>query len=200
MSVELILKLLLSVFLSVSILINKKTDCSSNCFISSILIGITSTVSTILFSTSSNTGYLIFFAIIIGVFIIKNNVFIPTETLIIILIGFNIGIENYIYSFIITLFVIIISLLISYLYKVNKIDFLSVFVIEIEDKASTMIDIKKILMDIGIKITKIKLTKSQDGFSIELYLKSSETKIRKFIEKTMELKGVIELNSENFNG
>jgi hypothetical protein len=72
------------------------------------------------------------------------------------------------------------------------------FVISVEDKASTVIDIKKILIDIGIKFENIKLTKSKNGYNIELFFNTSKTKTKSFITKVMELKDVIELTSETF--
>jgi len=199
MEYEIILKLLLSIFLGIILLLSKKIQCKSECFISSILLGIGATISA-LFLNLSAPVYLVFFGIIIAVFIINNksDISFPLETMIIILVSFTIGFDYYLLALTTIIITIISSRFIYYLIKMTKNDNLSVFVISVEDKASTVIDVKKILIDIGIKFENIKLTKSKDGYNIELFFNTSKAKTKSFITKVMELKNVIELTSETF--
>ncbi len=204
MEFEIGLKFLLSFSLGVLLLLSKKTKCNTDCFISTIILGIATTLSAIIINYSKNNNiFILFFGIIIAVFAIntlkenKNSIF-PIEALILILISFAIGFDYYFLSFITVLITIISSFLISYIVDMTTNSSLSVFIISIEENASTVIDIKKILTDIGIKFKNIKLSKSKDGYEIELFISTSKNKKSAFIEKSMQLKGVVEMTSETF--
>ena len=204
MEFEIILKFLLSVFLGIILLLSKKVKCNTDCFISSIILGISSTMSSILITTSkSNIQFLVFFSILIGIFAFfsvkkDRSTSFTIETLVIILISFSIGSGYYLLSFITVIISIFSSILIPYIVKLTLDTSLSVFIINIEEKASTIIDIKKILIDIGIKFKNIKLSKSEKGYTIELIINTTKNKNKEFIDKCMQLKGVIEMTSETF--
>ncbi len=213
MDLEIILKFLLSVFLGIILLLSKRIKCSTDNFVSTIILGIASVMSAVFIKSSgiilksnplnSYISFLVFFGIIIAIFVIlsikeKNGPSFPIEALILILTSFIIGFDFYILAFTTILITIISSVSITYLVKKTKSSSLSVYIISIEENASTVVDIKKILIDLGIKFKNIKLAKSKNGYVIELFINTSKNKNREFIERSMQLKGVVEITSETF--
>jgi len=114
-------------------------------------------------------------------------------------IGISVGSGLYLTSFLITILVVIILTLFKTLSAViDKQRKLFAFVVKTEEKASLVIEIKKILKESGIKYTGSKFNKIKNGYEIELLLSTSEVKSKVFIEKTLQLEGVNEIRSENF--
>lgn len=213
MDIEIILKFLLSVFLGIILLLSKREKCSTDKFVSTIILGIATVMSAVFIRSSeiilksnplyANIPFLIFFVIIISIFVIlsikdANGPSFPIEALILILTSFAIGFDFYLLAFTTVLITIISSISITYLVKKTKSSNLSVYIISIEENASTVVDIKKILIDLGIRFKNIKLAKSKNGYVIELFVNTSKNKSREFIERSMQLKGVVEMTSETF--
>lgn len=113
-------------------------------------------------------------------------------------IGIAVGIGLYLVAFLVTVFIIAIlgsfKMISSYFEYDKK---LFSYILVIEESAMILIEIKKIIVDAGIKHLSSKLIKADQGYKIEIILTATENKNKKFIEKVMELSGVKEIVSEN---
>jgi len=71
------------------------------------------------------------------------------------------------------------------------------YIISTEDRAAVMIEIKKIVLEMGLNYINANIKKHHAGFQIELVLNTSDVKNKTFIERIMQLPDVIEINSEH---
>lgn len=70
------------------------------------------------------------------------------------------------------------------------------YVLSTEDRASVLIEVKKVIRELGLKYTDARLRKVDDGYEIEIAMHTSATKNQSFLEKAMQLPGVKEISSE----
>lgn len=113
-------------------------------------------------------------------------------------IGISVGIGYYLTSFIITVFVVLIFTSLKYIsFILDPYKKLYGYTMSTEDKASVLIEIKKIITELGINYINANLRKVEDGYEIEIALSTSKTKNREFVEKVMQLPGVKEITSEH---
>lgn len=70
------------------------------------------------------------------------------------------------------------------------------YIINTEDRASVMMEIKKIVLELGLNYINANIKKHRSGFQIDLVLTTSAVKNKSFIERVMQLPDVIEINSE----
>ena len=113
-------------------------------------------------------------------------------------IGISVGTGLYLISFLITILVVIILTAFRYISSAlesQKKPY--AYIIDTDEKATILIDVKKIIVESGIKYISANITKIKGGYQIEIVLITSETKDREFVEKVMQLQGVNKIVSEN---
>ena len=112
-------------------------------------------------------------------------------------IGISVGSGYYLISFLITIFIIIILTFFKYISKIiEKQKKMFVYIIKIEDRASIFTEIKKIITELGINYTNADFYKYKEGIEIEILFTSSQNKNEKFLERTLQLKGVNKITNE----
>jgi len=112
-------------------------------------------------------------------------------------IGISVGSGYYLISFLITIFIIIILTFFKYISKIiEKQKKMFVYIIKIEDRASIFTEIKKIITELGINYTSADFYKYKEGIEIEILFSSSQNKNEKFLERTLQLKGVNKITNE----
>ncbi len=113
-------------------------------------------------------------------------------------IGISVGIGYYLLSFIVTIFVVLIFLALNYISSfLESQDQLHAYVISTEERASVLIDVKKIIRELGLKYMDARMKKVEGGYEIEIALNTSKTKNQGFVERVMQLSGVKEIASEH---
>lgn len=214
MEIEIILKILLSGLLGGIIGLEREISHKEAGFRANILIAVGSTLITIIAlkltaSANSANPVGILAQVVTGVGIIGAGVIIRARFAgqgiitaatiwIAAAIGIGVGSGYYLISFLVTIFVVIILTALEYISSIlerQKKPY--VYLIKTEDKAGILIEVKKIIKELGIIYLKAKLGKTKDGFEIDVLLSTSENKNKEFIEKVMQLQGVIEIVSES---
>jgi putative Mg2+ transporter-C (MgtC) family protein len=113
-------------------------------------------------------------------------------------IGMIVGSGYYLAAFGVTIFLV--GILIA-LKKVSAIlekqGKLFAYVISTEERAAIILEIKKIVIELGLKYINANMRKTRDGYKIEMALHTSANKNKEFIERIMQLPDVKEINSEN---
>lgn len=113
-------------------------------------------------------------------------------------IGISVGSGYYLTALIVTIFVVIVLTALKYASHILENQTQSfVYIIATEDKASILIEIKKIIREMNLKYFDSHLRKLNDGYEIEISLNTSKTKNEGFIEKVMQLPDVKEVISEH---
>jgi putative Mg2+ transporter-C (MgtC) family protein len=113
-------------------------------------------------------------------------------------IGISVGIGYYLISFIVTMFVVLIIVTLNYISSfLESHEHWYAYVISTEDRASVLIEVKKIIRELGLKYIDARLRKVEEGYEIEIALNTSSTKNQGFIEKVMQLPDVKEIASEH---
>ena len=112
--------------------------------------------------------------------------------------GMAVGSGFYLTAFAIAIFIVIALTLLNriapLLEKQGKI---YAYVISTEERAVIIIEIKKIIMDLGIHYQNARLKKTREGYEIEIAVTTSQTKNKAFIERVMQIPDVKEISSEN---
>ncbi len=113
-------------------------------------------------------------------------------------VGIIIGCGYYLVAFAISIFLVITLFLLRFisesLEKQGKIYF---YIIATEERASVIVDIKKVVLELGIKYINAIIRKSTTGYEIEMSLNTSKLKNQEFIQRVMQLPDVKEITSEN---
>lgn len=113
-------------------------------------------------------------------------------------IGITVGSGYYLTSLIVTVLVLLIFIGLKHLSTlIENYAELYAYVIFTEDRASVLIEVKKVIRELGLKYIDARLRKTDEGYEIEIALHTSKTKNQAFIEKTMQLPGVKEITSEH---
>jgi putative Mg2+ transporter-C (MgtC) family protein len=112
--------------------------------------------------------------------------------------GVSVGSGYYLTGLIVTAFVVLILTSLKYITNLleNQAQTFA-YVISTEDRASVLIEIKKITRELDLKYIDSRLRKVDNGYEIEISLTTSKTKNEAFIEKAMQLSGVKEIISEH---
>lgn len=112
--------------------------------------------------------------------------------------GISVGSGYYLTGLIVTAFVVLILTSLKYITNLleNQAQTFA-YVIATEDRASVLIEIKKITRELDLKYIDSRLRKVDNGYEIEISLSTSKTKNEAFIEKVMQLPGVKEIISEH---
>lgn len=71
------------------------------------------------------------------------------------------------------------------------------YVIHTGDNAAVIIEIKKVVMDLGINYINANIRKARDGFAVQLAVHTSQTKNKAFVERIMQIPDVEEITSES---
>ena len=214
MEIEIVLKIFLSALLGGIIGLEREISYRGTGFRTNILIAVGSTLITIIAlklsesaNTANTTGMISQIVIAVGVIgagIIIQSKFeeqgLTTAATIwtVAAIGIGVGSGYYLISFLATIFVVIILTIFKYITIIiegQKKNY--AYVIKTEDKAAILIEVRKIIKELGIRYIKAKLGKTKDGFEIDVLLSTSENKNKEFIEKVMQLQGVSEIVSES---
>ncbi|MCP4150502.1 MAG: MgtC/SapB family protein [bacterium] len=112
-------------------------------------------------------------------------------------VGIAVGSGLYLISFMVTIFVVLILTSLKFIsLKLDIQSKLFSYVISTDDRASVLIDIKKIITESGIKYVNANLKKVDNGFEVEIALNTSKNKNHEFVEEVMQLPGVKEIASE----
>lgn len=113
-------------------------------------------------------------------------------------VGMVVGSGYYLTAFLVTIFIVIgltlLQRLSSVLEKQGKI---YIYVISTEDRAAVIIEVKKIITDLGIHYTDAHLRKTREGYEIEIAVTTSQQKNKSFIERVMQIPDVKEITSEH---
>lgn len=113
-------------------------------------------------------------------------------------IGICVGSGRYLISLLVTILVVTILTTFKYIsHALEKHRKPYAYIIKTEEKATLIIDIKKIITESGIKLISSNITKIKSGFEVEAVFFTSENKNSEFLEKVMQLQGVIKIVSEN---
>lgn len=113
-------------------------------------------------------------------------------------VGIGVGSGYYLISFLVTIVVVGILTVFKRVTKILEHQKkLYAYVIKTEDKSGILIEVKEVIKELGIKYIETKLGKIKNGFELDVLLSTSENKNKEFIEKVMQLKGVLELTSES---
>jgi putative Mg2+ transporter-C (MgtC) family protein len=113
-------------------------------------------------------------------------------------IGIAVGSGLYLAAFAAAIFIVIALTLLKRLTPLmEKQGKFYAYVISTEERAAIIIEIKKIIMDLGIRYQSALIRKTRDGYEIEMAVTTSQTKNKAFIERVMQIPDVKEITSEN---
>jgi uncharacterized membrane protein YhiD involved in acid resistance len=113
-------------------------------------------------------------------------------------VGMVVGSGYYLNAFLVTIFIVIGLTLVERLSRVlEKQGKIYIYVISTEDRAAVIIEVKKIITDLGIHYTDAHLLKNRDGYEIEIAITTSQQKSKSFIERVMQIPDVKEITSEH---
>ncbi|MDQ1352114.1 MAG: putative Mg2+ transporter-C (MgtC) family protein [Acidobacteriota bacterium] len=214
MEIEIILKILLSAVLGGIIGFERELSRKDTDLRTCILIAVSSTLVTILslkmgdISKSVDptrlTGYIIIAIGLLGAGAIVRARFtangLTTAAIIWVVAaaGISVGSGYYLTALIVTAFVLVVLTSLKYIsnFLENQAQTFA-YVIATEDRASVLIEIKKITRELDLKYIDSRLRKVNDGYEIEISLSTSKTKNEAFVEKVMQLPGVKEIISEH---
>lgn len=209
MEIEIILKMLLAAVLGGIIGLEREISHKEAGLKVSVLIAMVSALLTVISiktttGASPMAGHIITALGIIGAAIIIKERFTPrglTTTAVVWsvgAIGMVVGSGYYLTAFLVTIFIVIgltlVQRLSSVLEKQSKI---YIYVISTEDRAAVIIEVKKIITDLGIHYTDAHLVKTREGYEIEIAVITSQQKNKSFIDRVMQIPDVKEITSEH---
>jgi putative Mg2+ transporter-C (MgtC) family protein len=214
MEIDILLKLLLSATLSAIVSLERQRSTKETFFQANLLVAMTSTLLTVLSANALQSGNspgdpvrlatpLIIAVGVLGAGIIIQSRFTAegltqaATVAMVAALSITVGYGHYLLAFLATLLIVslltIFQLITEGMEKQKKI---FAYVIKTEDKASLIIEIKKLVMEMGIKFIHSSLNKTRDGYIIEILFATSETKNKGFIERILEIDGVNEISNE----
>jgi putative Mg2+ transporter-C (MgtC) family protein len=209
MEIEIILKMLLAAVLGGIIGLEREISHKEAGLKVSVLIAMASALMTVISiktttAASPMAGHIITALGIIGAAIIIKERYTPrglTTTAVVWsvgAIGMVVGSGYYLTAFLVTIFIVIgltlVQRLSSVLEKQGKI---YIYVISTEDRAAVIIEVKKIITDLGIHYTDAHLVKTREGYEIEIAVTTSQQKNKSFIDRVMQIPDVKEITSEH---
>ena len=113
-------------------------------------------------------------------------------------VGMVVGRGYYLNAFLVTIFIVIGLTLVQHLSSVlEKQGKMHIYVISTEDRAAVIIEVKKIITDLGIHYIDAHLVKTRDGYEIEIAVTTSQEKNKSFIERVMQIPDVKEITTEH---
>jgi putative Mg2+ transporter-C (MgtC) family protein len=208
MEIEIILKMLLAAVLGGIIGLEREISHKEAGLKVSVLIAMASALMTVISiktttAASPMAGHIITALGIIGAAIIIKERFMPrglTTTAVVWsvgAIGMVVGSGYYLTAFLVTIFFVIgltlVQRLSSVLEKQGKV---YIYVISTEERAAVIIEVKKIITDLGIHYSDAHLIKTREGYEIEISVTTSQRKNKSFIDRVMQIPDVKEITSE----
>lgn len=113
-------------------------------------------------------------------------------------IGILVGCGFYLSAFLSTIVIFIgLTLLKLICQSLEKQSTIYTYIITTEERASILMEIKKIVLELGLNYINASIKKNRGGYQIELVLTTSMVKNKSFVERVMQLPDVIEINSEH---
>lgn len=111
--------------------------------------------------------------------------------------GIAVGSGYYLASFLVTIFTVLLFVALKYITIIleNQSQFYS-YSVSTEDSAAVLIEVKKIIRELGLKYIDARLRKTDEGYEIEIAINTSKNKNQVFVERVMQLPGVKEITSE----
>ena len=209
MEIEIILKMLLAAVLGGLIGLEREISHKEAGLKVNVLIAMASALMTVISikttaAASPMAGHIIIALGLIGAGIIMKERFtsrgITTTAVVWIVgaVGMVVGSGYYLTAFMITIFIVIgltlVQRLSSVLEKQGKI---YIYVISTKERAAVIIEVKKIITDLGIHYTDAHLVKTQEGYEIEIAVTTSQQKNKSFIERVMQIPDVKEITTEH---
>jgi putative Mg2+ transporter-C (MgtC) family protein len=208
MEIEIILKMLLAAVLGGIIGLEREISHKQAGVKVSVLVALASALMTVLSikttAAAPITGHIITALGLIGAAIIIKERFtlqgLTTTAVVwsVGAVGMVVGSGYYLTALLVTIFIVIgltlLQRLSSVLEKQGKI---YIYVISTNDRAAVIIEIKKIITDLGIHYTDSHLRKTGEGYEIEIAVTTSQQKNKSFIERVMQIPDVKEITSEH---
>ena len=113
-------------------------------------------------------------------------------------IGCAVGIGYTITAFLVTILVVVILTFFKQISRaVEKQIKTHTYIITVQDSVNTIISIREILRDLGIRQNSSRLRLDKSKFTVELVLTASPSKCREFTNQILQVKGVSDIASEN---
>lgn len=209
MEIEIILKMLLAAVLGGIIGLEREISHKEAGLKVNVLIAMASALMTVISikitsAASPMAGHIITALGIIGAAIIIKERFTPrglTTTGVVWCvgaIGMVVGSGYYLTAFLVTIFIVIGLTLVQRLsFVLEKQSKIYIYVISTEDRAAVIIEVKKIITDLGIHYTDAHLIKTREGYEIEIAVTTSQQKNKSFIDRVMQIPDVKEITSEH---
>jgi putative Mg2+ transporter-C (MgtC) family protein len=209
MEIEIILKMLLAAVLGGIIGLEREISHKEAGLKGNVLIAMASALMTVISikttaAASPMAGHMIIALGLIGAGIIMKERFtsrgITTTAVVwsVGAVGMVVGSGYYLTAFMITIFIVIgltlVQRLSSVLEKQGKI---YIYVISTKERAAVIIEVKKIITELGIHYTDAHLVKTQEGYEIEIAVTTSQQKNKSFIERVMQIPDVKEISTEH---
>jgi len=113
-------------------------------------------------------------------------------------IGMTVGVGRYFIAFMVTISIVAVLSLFRFLssrLKPGARD--TAYRIHTTDSPAILLDIKKIIHDLGIRSASLKLHRHRETYELEALLRASETKHHSFLEAVMQLEGVTRVDDES---
>jgi len=112
-------------------------------------------------------------------------------------IGITVGLGLHLTALLVTLFVLVVLVFFKALSRaIEKQRKLFAYLLKTEDRAALLMEIKRVITELGIRYQSATVSRQKGGFTIEVLLTTSEGKNREFVESVLQLKGVREITSE----
>jgi putative Mg2+ transporter-C (MgtC) family protein len=113
-------------------------------------------------------------------------------------VGVAAGAGSYLIAFAAALFIVIALVLLKYVSAIldRQVGIFS-YIITTEDRASVIVEIKRLVLEMGIKYINANMKKNEDGYEVEMALHTSQTKNKNFIDRLMQIPDVKEVSSDN---
>jgi len=137
-------------------------------------------------------------AVIIGERRSINGITSATLLFIVGAVGIAVGLGHYLSAFAVAVFTAALQQALKFITAMlDKQSKLQVYVIKTDDRAGVFMDIKKVVIELGLKYIHANMSKIPQGYEIQMTLNTSENKNKDFIERIMQLSDVKEINSES---
>lgn len=208
MEIDIILKMLLAAVLGGLIGLEREISHKEAGLKVNVLIAMACTLMTVLLiktnAASPMTGHIIIALGLIGAGIIIKERFtsrgLMTTAVVwsVGAVGMVVGSGYYLDAFLVTIFIVIGLTLVQRLSSVlEKQGKTYIYVISTEDRAAGIIEVKKIITDLGIHYNDAHVVKTREGYDIEIAVTTSQQKSKSFIERVMQIPYVKEITSEH---
>ncbi|HDP95969.1 MAG TPA: MgtC/SapB family protein [Candidatus Aminicenantes bacterium] len=113
-------------------------------------------------------------------------------------IGMTVGVGRYFVALMVTIsIVVVLSLFRFFSTRLQPGARDTAYRIHTKDSPAILLDIKKIIRDLGIRSASLKLHRRREAYELEALLRASDTKHHSFLEAVMQLEGVMQVDDES---